>query len=141
MSIMAADEMTDMRRGTKLMTETVLKCLQGTLDPVRYGTTINGMWRLLAAYRAHGFAALENDARRASLRDPLSFLPAPPSHVTEVRVALEAGLDEVFGERDTGVDRIKVVLKSLAYPDAAAVPDPGEREKLSQFLTLIIGRL
>ncbi|QXQ06116.1 hypothetical protein KX816_18330 [Sphingosinicellaceae bacterium] len=137
---MSVVERSDARASARVLAKTAKRCIDGELEAKTHRHALNNLFRLLNAYRAHGFAGYEYQARSQRTPEKLTLMPSTDRHVVDLGVALDSALTEIYGEEDRGqaINHIDLVIRCVAKSDA---PDEGERARTSRFLDAFIHRL
>lgn len=140
MSIMSVVDRSDARASARILARTAKQCIDGELEPRTHRNALKNMFRLLNAYRAHGFAGYQYEPRSPRGPEALTLIPAGDRHVIDLRYAFDQALAEVYGdaERDNAIGQIDGVIRSVAQ---ANPPEAGERARTSAFLGAFINHL
>ena len=140
--MMAAYEQNDARDSARLLACRTLEGLQHRDRAPLLGNAMNNMYRLLQGYRSHEFYGyaeprLENEGSLSSM------LTSSDRNVGDLSHALDRTFKSVFGDKDpvTALSCMKVVLRSVAYPEDGATPDPDELERAERFFTVFLSNL
>jgi len=139
---MAAHDQNDARGSARVLALTAKKCLDETYEPSKHRSTLNSLYRLLEAYRSHGFLGFEYEPRAPRGPEALTLLPRAERNVADLRLAFDRAFEEVYRERERGeaVQLVENVLKSIVYPGKVSVKRL-DRERASAFLKNFVDNL
>lgn len=143
MPIMAAYEHSDARGSTRQLVGAVRSYVTGSYTRLDYQqVTLNNLFRLLEAYRSHGFQSYEYQSESERGPESLTLLPATDSNLAELRTAISEAISSAFRDasENDAVDRIENVLRAVAYPDEEQ-SDPEDRARATAFLDTLAGKL
>jgi hypothetical protein len=140
MPIMAVVDRSDARASARVLARTAQRCIDGQLDAKTHRIALSNLFRLLNAYRTHGFAGYEYEARSPRGPEALTLMPTMDRHVVDLRDALDEALVETYGngDREQAMEQIDHVIRGVA---GAHQPEAGDRERTSRFLDAFIHRL
>ncbi len=140
MPIMAVVDRSDARASARVLAKTAKRCIDGELEPKTHMVTLNNLFRLLNAYRAHGFAGYKYEVRSPRGPEALTLMPAVNRHVVDLGGALDRAIADTYDDmsRDEAIEQIDLVIQRVAQ---SLEPDVGARELTSKFLGAFINRL
>jgi len=140
MPIMAVVDRSDARASARVLASTAKRCIDGELEARTHRVALKNLFRLLNAYRAHGFAGYAYEARSPRGPEALTLMPTMDRHVLDLSVALDAALAETYGDqsREDAIGQIDLVIQSIARSDE---PEADARARTSRFLDVFIDRL
>jgi hypothetical protein len=143
MPIMAANDQNDVRGSARVLATTALACIERAHATPRHVPVLNNLYRLLEAYRSHGFLGFEYEPRPARGPEALTLLPSVERHVGDLKAALDVAIGQVYQDedKDRAVESIENVLRSIAYPDRKDVAADKDRRRASEFLGKFIDNL
>ena len=129
---MAVADQSDARGNTQFMVRTAQRCIEGELEARTHRLVLNKIYRLLNAYRSHGFAGYEYEPRSHRGPEALTLMPTGDQRVRLVAVALEEALSDTFGdlEREHVFHTLDQVIFATANSDAGAIADADRTDTL-----------
>ncbi|MBD8471557.1 hypothetical protein [Sphingomonas sp. CFBP 8765] len=135
MPVMAVADQNDARGSAQVLARTARKCIDGTLQASTHRIALNNIYRLLHAYRSHGFAGYSYASRTLRGPEALTLMPTPDRRVYLLADALERALSETYGNVPGGAvfDELDRVILVVAGNSKDELVDE-QREKASRFL-------
>lgn len=140
MPIMSVVDRSDARASARVLAQTAKRCIGGELEGSTHRVELVNMYRLLNAYKAHGFGGYEYETRSPRGPEALTLMPTMDRHVADLKVALDQAIQDSFGDRDLdgAIQEIDVVIRCVALSE---VPEVGLRDRTLRFLDSFIDRL
>jgi hypothetical protein len=138
MSIMAVRDQSDVRGSTRLLADTVKRYIDEVPADSRHVPAMNGMFRLLKAYRTQELRSYEYEPRPERGSDAMSMLPSGNRRIGDLRVAIEEAISDV-GQGREALTIVEHVLRVAVSPDGHI--DDAERATASRFLGSLVSHL
>ena len=141
MPIMAVQDQNDVRGSTRVLANTAKRYIDQPPADKRHVPAMNGVFRLLKAYRTSKLRGYEYHSSVDRGPDAVYMLPPPTRHVAELREALHDALSETAGkaDSDTVIDTIQAVLRQ-SVGNGSPVDAEGRRTTLA-FLQALLTHL
>lgn len=138
---MAVQDQNDVRGSTRILANAAKRYIDHVPEDNRHVPAMNGVFRLLKAYRASQLQGYEYQSHIDRGPDALSMLPAASRHVADLRVAVKDALSDAAGDQDPEIviDAIQQVLRGIVAKSAEV--DEDGRRTARRFLDSLLERL
>jgi hypothetical protein len=143
MPIMAASDQNDVRGSARVLATTAKECIEKARATPKHVPVLNNLYRLLEAYRSHGFLGFEYEQRPARGPEALTLLPSAERHVGDLKAALDTAFHQVYvgQDRNHAVEAVESVLRAIAFPERKGPVPEADRKRASAFLGTFIDNL
>jgi hypothetical protein len=137
---MAVQDQNDVRGSTRVLAGAAKRYIDTPPDDGRHVPAMNGVYRLLKAYRTSRLRGYEYQPGIDRGPDAVSLLSNGSLHIAELRAAVQAALEDVSGggSADNALADIQLVIRQAAQN---TLEDEQGRRTASSFLDALLKRL
>lgn len=140
MPIMSVVDRSDARVSARVLARTARRCIAGELEGTTHKVELVNLFRLLNAFRSHGFESYAYEPRSQRGPEALTLKPTVDRHVVDLGAALAEALRESYGPADQNeaINQIDKVIRRVAKSEELS---DDARKATVRFLDSFIGHL
>jgi hypothetical protein len=119
---MSVVDRSDVRASARVLARTARRCIAGELEATTHKVELVSLFRLLNAFRSHGFEGYAYEPRSARGPEALTLKPTVDRHVVDLNGALAGALRESYRtvDENEAIEQIDQVIRSVARSEAPA---------------------
>lgn len=146
MPIAALNEQNDARGSAWLLARMARDSIAEPAAAPVNAPAMNSLYRLLEAYKAHGFFGFDHQPNATRHSESFSLNPPVERGFAELKAAFATAVEKAFGagsSSDQAISSVEEVLVSVTYPDRPQVEPttPEKRAQAVEFLDSFIDSL